>query len=63
MNEWFGISGLSAFIIGAIVVVDRYSGITGNVISDGLGQSGSIIGPVFLIIGLALLIAGFRKKD
>ena len=62
MYEWFKVSGLGIFIVGAIVVIDRYKGITGNVISENLGAGGSLIGVVLVLIGLGLFIAGFRKK-
>jgi len=52
MEEWLKVVGLGVFLAGAIIIVDKFSGATGHVISNNLGE---IISP---IIGMVAIFAG-----
>lgn len=56
MDEWWKVVGLGVFIVGVIVVLDKFSGITGHAISSSLGDVASpIVGMIAIFIGIFLM--------
>lgn len=64
MNEWFKVVGLGIFIIGIVVILDKYLGVTGHVVAGNFnGNTGSIVGVAAVFLGIVLMNLKRRKNN